>query len=262
MGGGDSLYDKIDRGMRGCKAVVSCVTKKYSLSANCRREISLADALKKPIIPLLLEQMKWPPDGPMSMVFTELLYINFHKDEAIQMTWKGATFDELMGKLGHFVPEALTQGNNQAKGKTPAVSAATKTAGKKTVPPTNATSSSKDKAGNATKKEDNTKEKVDNGKSNTKDAPKNTTTTSTKVPPTSKAQVSNTKTEPKSVSSLNTASANKTGANKQQMRGDSKTVEMKRKTETEQQAKENNQKHISNGTAQSTPAKSKSCNIL
>ena len=103
MGGGDSLYDKIDRGMRGCRAVVSCVTHKYSLSANCRREVSLADALKKPIIPLLLEQMKWPPDGPMSMVFSELLYINFHRNETMQMTWRCEQFDELVGKIGQFV---------------------------------------------------------------------------------------------------------------------------------------------------------------
>ena len=123
MGGGDSLYDKIDRGMRGCKAVVSCVTQKYSLSANCRREVSLADALKKPVIPLLLEQMKWPPDGPMSMVFTELLYINFYKDEAVQMVWKGEQFNELKAKLGQFVPNVVvseeTEDKSQGKSEKP-----------------------------------------------------------------------------------------------------------------------------------------------
>ncbi|WAR00448.1 hypothetical protein MAR_024820 [Mya arenaria] len=103
MGGGDSLYDKIDRGIRGCKVVVSCVTPKYALSANCRREMSLADALKKPIIPLLLEQTKWPPDGPMSMVFTELLFINVYRDENIQKTWTGPKIEELVSKLKEHV---------------------------------------------------------------------------------------------------------------------------------------------------------------
>ena len=106
MGGGDSLYDKIDKGVRGCKVVVSCVTTKYSLSANCRREVSLADALKKPIIPLLLEQMTWPPEGPMSMPFTQLLYINFCKpDIEIQNHWKVPQFDELVEKVKGYVPE-------------------------------------------------------------------------------------------------------------------------------------------------------------
>ena len=44
-------------------------------------QLSLADAIKKPIVPLLLEKMTWPPEGPMSMVFTQLLYINFCKPD-------------------------------------------------------------------------------------------------------------------------------------------------------------------------------------
>lgn len=107
MGGGDSLFDKIDRGMRGCKVVVSCVTTKYALSANCRREVSLADALKKPIIPLLFESMKWPPGGPMSMIFTELLYINVYRDPEVQDSWTGIKVEELKEKLLQYAPNAL-----------------------------------------------------------------------------------------------------------------------------------------------------------
>ena len=108
MGGGDSLYDKIDRGVRGCKVVVSCVTSKYAISANCRREVSLADAVKKPIIPLLLEKVTWPPEGPMSSVFTHLLYIDCCKPNAdvIQNDWSASLpqMQELYGKLASHVP--------------------------------------------------------------------------------------------------------------------------------------------------------------
>ncbi|XP_021368570.1 uncharacterized protein LOC110460155 [Mizuhopecten yessoensis] len=111
MGGGDSLYDKIDRGVRGCKVVLSCVTSKYALSANCRREVSLADSLKKPMVPLLLEKIDWPPTGPMSMVFTQLLFINFYRDEAVQMSWNGDKFDELSGKIQEYIPAISNAGH-------------------------------------------------------------------------------------------------------------------------------------------------------
>ena len=109
MGGGDSLYDKIDKGIRGCKVVISCVTSKYALSANCRREVSLADAIKKPIVPLLLEtNSTWPPSGPMSMVFTQLLYIDFcSPDEDIQNHWQCPQMEQLYGKLAEYVPNVM-----------------------------------------------------------------------------------------------------------------------------------------------------------
>ncbi|XP_030833626.1 uncharacterized protein LOC100888215 [Strongylocentrotus purpuratus] len=98
MGGGDPLYSKIDKGVRNAKVVISCVTPKYALSANCRREVSLSDALRKPIIPLLLEEMTWPPEGPMSMTFTQLLYIDFTK-ETTQAGFEDEKFDELIEKM-------------------------------------------------------------------------------------------------------------------------------------------------------------------
>jgi hypothetical protein len=103
MGGGDSLFDAIDKGIRKSKVVVSHVTSKYALSANCRREVSLSDAIKKPIIPLLLDNMTWPPEGPMSMVFTQLLYIDFKDNSAsAQQLWSGPRLDQLITKIdGH-----------------------------------------------------------------------------------------------------------------------------------------------------------------
>ncbi|CAF4705066.1 unnamed protein product, partial [Rotaria sp. Silwood2] len=72
MDGGDSLFEKIDAGIRHAKSILSCVTPKYTKSMNCRREMALSDALQKPIIPLLLEEAStWPPAGPMAMVFAE-----------------------------------------------------------------------------------------------------------------------------------------------------------------------------------------------
>nr|XP_054759991.1 uncharacterized protein LOC129266170 [Lytechinus pictus] len=102
MGGGDPLYSKIDKGVRNAKVVISCVTPKYALSANCRREVSLSDALRKPIIPLLLEEMVWPPEGPMSMTFTQLLYIDFTK-ETTQARFEDEKFDELIEKINAHV---------------------------------------------------------------------------------------------------------------------------------------------------------------
>ncbi|XP_071845673.1 uncharacterized protein [Apostichopus japonicus] len=103
MGGGDPLFAKIDKGIRNAEVVLSCVTSKYALSANCRREVSLSDALRKPIIPLLLEEgMTWPPPGPMSMTFTQLLYIDFTQ-EVSQRNFEDEKFNELVSKIKDYV---------------------------------------------------------------------------------------------------------------------------------------------------------------
>eukprot|EP00058_Branchiostoma_floridae_P022919 XP_002608409.1 hypothetical protein BRAFLDRAFT_127609 [Branchiostoma floridae] len=121
MGGGDALYGKIDKGIRSAKVVVSCVTPKYTLSANCRREVSLADALRKPIVPLLLQDTSWPPEGPMSMAFTELLYIDC-RDERTQNDWDGTKFKELVQQVSvHASPNpesgrSSSQGTKEADG--------------------------------------------------------------------------------------------------------------------------------------------------
>ena len=41
----------------------------------CQNEVTLANSLGKPIIPLLFESMQWPPEGQLGLIFTSLLYI-------------------------------------------------------------------------------------------------------------------------------------------------------------------------------------------
>ena len=112
MGGGDSLFEKIDTGIRHAKCVLACVTPKYIVSINCRREMSLADALKKTVVPVYLEETStWPPPGPMSMVFTDKLYLDFQRPDGASKNhdvWASNEFDKLLARLRDAVPEVQT----------------------------------------------------------------------------------------------------------------------------------------------------------
>jgi hypothetical protein len=114
MGGGDSLFAKIDAGIRNALCIIACITPKYTLSTNCRREMSLADALGKPIIPLLMEQLNetWPPAGPMSPIFTGRIPIDICSHQKNDM-WHGKGYDQILIKLKQFVPEVQTENPNR-----------------------------------------------------------------------------------------------------------------------------------------------------
>ena len=106
MGGGDSLFEKIDDGIRHTQCVLACITPNYTKSTNCRREMSLADALKKPIVPLYLEETStWPPPGPMSLVFTDKTYVDFRHQTSPNDLWSSREFDQLQHRLKELIPE-------------------------------------------------------------------------------------------------------------------------------------------------------------
>jgi len=58
------------------QAVIACVSPKYVVSHHCMKELSLADLLRKPIIPVMIDQTIWPPPGGMALIFSQLVYIN------------------------------------------------------------------------------------------------------------------------------------------------------------------------------------------
>lgn len=49
---------------------------RYAASANCARELSLADVLRKPIVPVMVEPTPWPPPGPIAVILSSLVYID------------------------------------------------------------------------------------------------------------------------------------------------------------------------------------------
>lgn len=99
MGGGDSMFAEIDAGIRAAKVVLCCVTERYCKSEMCQREVTLADSLRKPIIPVLLEFIKWPPSGQLALIFTKLLYIDMSVDPG---TFPEGKLQELFLKIkGH-----------------------------------------------------------------------------------------------------------------------------------------------------------------
>ncbi|XP_075241895.1 uncharacterized protein LOC142336837 [Convolutriloba macropyga] len=88
------LNSALDEALRNTQLVVCVVTEKYSKSKSCCAEISLANNLGLPMIPLVIEDLPphkqnpknfWPPEGEMSLPLAPLLYIDFreHKNETI-----------------------------------------------------------------------------------------------------------------------------------------------------------------------------------
>ncbi|RWS02006.1 Neuralized-like protein, partial [Dinothrombium tinctorium] len=76
LGGGDSLYGKIYEGISRAKVIVCCLTPRYVASRLCTREVTLADVLHKPILPIMLEPTPWPPPGPMAVIMSSLVYVD------------------------------------------------------------------------------------------------------------------------------------------------------------------------------------------
>ena len=99
MSGSESLYNKITQGLQGCRVMIACVTKKYTRADNCQQEIRLAYSLKRPIIPVVLEEVRWPLEGETGKLLMEYECIKFEN-----MNFDDTNFETLVGKLNLYVP--------------------------------------------------------------------------------------------------------------------------------------------------------------
>ena len=92
------------------------MTTKYTVSPSCRHEVALAHSFEKPIIPLLLENMAWPPEGAMGDVFKQLLSINLCADVGVQEHFRCSQFEDILHVISQHVPR-FDSGNYTPIGK-------------------------------------------------------------------------------------------------------------------------------------------------
>lgn len=115
LGGGDQLYNRIDEAVRQSKVVIACVSPKYIVSSHCMKELSLADLLRKPIIPVMVEKTMWPPHGGMGLIFSQLVYINMkgvggHGGTGIHAD-KNDKYKEILQRVGLYASPDLSRCN-------------------------------------------------------------------------------------------------------------------------------------------------------
>ena len=103
MSGSESLYNKITQGLQGCRVMVACVTKKYTRADNCQQEIRLAHSLKRPIIPLVLEEIRWPPEDEIGKLLVEYECIKLENMK--KNSFDDSEFEKLEDKLNLYVPK-------------------------------------------------------------------------------------------------------------------------------------------------------------
>ena len=84
-------------------------------------QVNLSVSLGKPIIPLLMEKMSWPPSGSMGPIFSEYLFIRFFtragEETGDQRYWSAAKFQELLMQLSYnnIQPEEQKVDNSELK---------------------------------------------------------------------------------------------------------------------------------------------------
>ncbi len=75
------VYFSMAEGVENCCLLVCFLTPEYQESINCKRELTYASQLHKPIIPCLVgsqdKTKKWKPSQWLGLTVTDLLYLNF-----------------------------------------------------------------------------------------------------------------------------------------------------------------------------------------
>lgn len=92
------LYEQLCEGIKNSKCVVCCVTKKYTQSDNCIREINFASVSRKPLIIIMLDRLDVSDIGSVGFIVASLTRFNIYKNETGDK-WSGEIFDSMLKSI-------------------------------------------------------------------------------------------------------------------------------------------------------------------
>ena len=99
----NALYDQLVNGIKNSKIFLCCITKKYSESFNCIREINYASELRKPFIVLMFEELLINEIGSVGFIITPLLRFNCFNDKTMLYNWSGPIFESMLKSLNNYL---------------------------------------------------------------------------------------------------------------------------------------------------------------
>ncbi len=93
------LYEQLTEGINNSKMLICCITKKYSESENCIREINFACVNKTPLIIAMLEDLDISKIGSVGFIIASLTRFNFFEEKTISQYWSGKVFESMIKSI-------------------------------------------------------------------------------------------------------------------------------------------------------------------
>ena len=103
------LVDELSKAIHDSTVFVSCITKKYCDSENCKDEVDYAKNLKKPMVILMFERLNIDDLGGVGFIICPKVRFNCYKDPSIFTNWHGnQLFDSILVAIKEHLNEAIS----------------------------------------------------------------------------------------------------------------------------------------------------------
>ena len=89
----------LSEGIQASTVVICCVTKAYTESLNCKKEISYAETNKKPLVVLMLEKLDTNKIGAVGFIITPLVRQNVFNTPNLLHEWSGNDFEGILKSI-------------------------------------------------------------------------------------------------------------------------------------------------------------------